>query len=459
MSDIGKILAPFKRPCPACGRIHDPGDLRAEIGSGAIGKLPEMIRSLGKKPFVMADARTFEAAGKRALAILEEAGISSALHIFQGQSLKPDERSLGSALMYFDCSCDCILAVGSGTINDLAKLLSGISCRPFLLLATAPSMDGFASSTSSMIRDGLKISLGSTCPSAILCDTEILKEAPLPMLQAGLGDMIAKYTALCEWRISHLVTGEYYCPAIADLIRDCVKKCRDHAEGLVRRDRKAVEKVTEGLILTGIAMNMAGCSRPASGMEHYFSHIWDMRAGEFGTPSDLHGIQCGLAELICARIFQRILKVRPDREKALSAAGSFRYDHWKIDLRAFLGRSADTLILLEEKEGKYDPAAHEKRLDRIIENWDGICDIIREEVPSPEEILEILEKTGAPRSARELGHTSEEVRTAFYMTADIRDKYIGSRLLWDLGLLYETGQELFPDERPVAYFSEPWPID
>jgi glycerol-1-phosphate dehydrogenase [NAD(P)+] len=459
MSDPLKILAPFKKPCPACGRIHGPGDVRAEIGSGVIDQLPEMIGSLGKKPFVLADSRTFEAAGKRALSILKDAGIPWSLFIYKGESLAPDERSMGSAVMHFDYACDCILAVGSGTVNDLAKLLSRISGRPFMLLGTAPSMDGFASSSSSMIRDGLKISLESIYPQVILCDTDILKEAPLPMLQAGMGDMIAKYTSICEWRISNLVTGEYYCPAIADLIRNCIRQCTDHAEGLRRRDPEAVEAVTEGLILAGLAMTMAGCSRPASGMEHYFSHIWDMRAQEFGTASDLHGIQCGTAELICARIYERILQIKPDREKALASVKSFRYDHWKIDLRAFLGKSADQLVLLEEKEGKYDPAFHSRRLEKILDNWDRICGIIREEVPSPDKVRDILIKIGAPASFEELGHTSEEVRTAFYMTADIRDKYIGSRLLWDLGLLYEIGQELFPDERPVAYFTDPWPID
>lgn len=459
MSDIGKMLAPFRQICPVCRRSHDPGDLRAEIGSGVINLLPEMIRSLGTKPFVLADPRTFEAAGKRALEILEEAGIPSSVFIYKKERLKPDEKSLGSVIMHFDYSCDCILAVGSGTVNDLAKLLSGISGRPFILVGTAPSMDGFASSSSSVIRDGLKISLESTFPAVILNDTDILKEAPIHMLQAGMGDMIAKYTSICEWRLSSLINGEYYCSAIAEFVRTCVKKCTAHAEGLLERDPAAVEAVTEGLVLAGMAMTMAGCSRPASGMEHYFSHIWDMRAQEFGTPSDLHGIQCGTAEYYCALIYEKILQAEPDREKALSYVRKFRYDHWKIDLRAFLGRSADAMIRLEEKEGKYDPAAHEKRLDKILENWDAICDIIREEIPFADQIRDILEKIGAPKTFEELDHTSEEVRMAFYMTKDIRDKYIGSRLLWDLGLLEEIGQELFPDERPVAYFTDSWPLD
>ena len=147
-----------------------------------------------------------------------------------------------------------------------------------------------------MIRDGLKISLDSALPAAILNDIDILRMAPAPMLRAGMGDMLAKYTSICEWRLSALLNGEYYCPAVAGFVRDCVRRCVDHADGLMERDPGAVQAVTEGLVLCGMAMTMAGCSRPASGMEHYFSHLWDMRAQEVGTPADRHGGQCGTAE-------------------------------------------------------------------------------------------------------------------------------------------------------------------
>ena len=459
MNEIKKMLAPFAGLCPACGRRHDAAIGRVEIGKGMIERLPEMMADLGNRPFILADLHTWEAAGKKASELLAAKGVTFSSYIFQEDHLVPDEKSLGAALMHFDFACDCILAVGSGTINDLAKLLSRISGKPYLLLGTAPSMDGFASASSSMIRDGLKISLDSTGPAAILADTDILRNAPMPMLQAGLGDMIAKYTSLCEWRISALINDEYYCPAIADFVRTCVRDCVENVEGLAAREEKAVEAVTRGLILSGAAMTMAGCSRPASGIEHYFSHIWDMRGQEFGAPHDLHGIQCGTAELLSARIYERILKIRPDRDKALAYADRFRFDHWKTDLRAFLGRSSEAMIAQEERDGKYDKAAHRDRLERILSGWDTICQIIREEVPSAETIEEILKKTGAPVSAEALGHTGEEVRTAFYMTKDVRNKYIGSRLLWDLGLLEEIGKELFPDERPVAFYTEPGIID
>ena len=455
MTDIQKMLKPFREVCPACGKRHDIAIDRIEIGSGALRKLPAMAGELGSRPFVLADANTWEAAGRRAVSLLEEAGIPCSVYNCGQGRLRADEQSLGRIMMHFDRSCDCIIAVGSGTINDLAKLCSGISGRPYMIIGTAPSMDGFASGSSSVIRDGLKISLDSALPAAILNDIDILRMAPAPMLRAGMGDMLAKYTSICEWRLSALINGEYYCPAVAGFVRDCVRRCVDHADGLMERDPEAVQAVTEGLVLCGMAMTMAGCSRPASGMEHYFSHLWDMRAQEFGTPSDLHGVQCGTAEYYCARIYEYILQLRPDREKAMAAADSFDWNLWKVDLRAFLGRGADAIIALEEKERKYDPAAHRERADRILARWEEICQIIRDEVPSADRIRELLEKTGAPVTWQDQGRTPEEVRTAFYMTKDIRDKYIGSRLLWDLGLLEEAGNRLFPDERPVAYFTEP----
>ena len=191
-------------------------------------------------------------------------------------------------------NADLILAVGSGVIQDLCKYVSFFAHVPYMVVATAPSMDGYASASSSMTRDGLKISLPSRSADVIIGDTQILKTAPMHMLRSGLGDMLAKFISIAEWRIAHIITGEYYCEEVAKLIRSAVKKCVDNAEGLLAREDAAIEAVFEGLVIGGVAMNYAGVSRPASGVEHYFSHIWDMRALAFNTPMDFHGIQCAV---------------------------------------------------------------------------------------------------------------------------------------------------------------------
>ena len=135
-------------------------------------------------------------------------------------------------------------------------------------------MDGYASNSSSMVQNGLKVSLYNDCPIAIIADLDIMKNAPMRMLMAGLGDVLAKCVAIADWRIANIVVGEAYCEALADLMRYCVKKCLDSAQGLVQRDPEAVKGVVEGLVLSGVAMSFAGSSRPASGLETLFlAHV------------------------------------------------------------------------------------------------------------------------------------------------------------------------------------------
>ena len=180
--------------------------------------------------------------------------------------------------------------------------------------------------------------------------------------------MLAKYISIAEWRIANEITGEYYCERIAELIRTALKRCVDNAEGLLKRDEKAVKAVFEGLVIGGVAMAFAGVSRPASGVEHYFSHVWDMRGLEFGTRVDLHGIQCAVATNIAAGLYENVLKITPDKEKALAYAKSFDYQAWASKLKEFLGTGADAMIALEQKEQKYSAEKHEKRLDTILKS-------------------------------------------------------------------------------------------
>lgn len=206
--------------------------------------------------------------------------------------------------MHYDTKCDLIIAVGPGVINDIGKFLSKLTKTSHIIVATAPSMDGYASATSSMAMDGLKISLPTKCPDVIIGDTDVLKNAPIRMLQAGIGDMLAKHVSICEWRIAHLLIGEYYCEYVADLVRSALKKCVENAYGVLKRGPEAVKAVFDGLIIGGRAMEYAGISRPASGVEHYISHVWDMRGLEFGTKTDLHGIQCAIVTLVATPIYE-----------------------------------------------------------------------------------------------------------------------------------------------------------
>ena len=431
-----KLYAMNGKPC-SCGKVHG-FEARVLIGKGVVDQLPELITGLCcRKPFLLSDSNTWAAAGERVASLLQAKGFHHAGYCFPSSSLEPDEAAVGAAVMHFDHSCDLIVGIGSGVINDIGKILSHLTGKPYIIIGTAPSMDGYASATSSMTRSGLKISLSTRSADVILGDTDILCTAPLHMMQAGLGDMLAKYVSICEWRISHLITEEYYCPAIAELVKAALQRCIDCAPGLLRRDEAAVQAVFEGLVIAGVAMNYAGVSRPASGVEHYISHLLDMRAVEFGTPTALHGIQCAIGTNIALKLYEKLKAVVPDREKALAYASAFDRQAWEAGLRSLLGKGAESMILLENTEQKYDPLKHQQRLDRILVHWPALLEILDTSLPTVRELEWLLDSLGMPKRPEDIGIDSALLRQIFPATKDIRDKYVLSRLAWDLGVLDE----------------------
>lgn len=427
----------------SCGREHDVAIDDVVVGSGVIQRLPEYVAKYNaKKPFILADCNTYKAAGKTVADILQNSGIAFGKYVYPMGDLEPDERAVGSAFMHFDNSCDLIIGIGSGVINDIGKILSNVSGRKYIIIGTAPSMDGYASATSSMSMDGLKVSLNSRCADVIIGDIDILKQAPKHMLKAGLGDMLAKYISIAEWRIGNLITGEYYCERVAQLIRTALEKCVENAEGLLKREDAAVQAVFEGLVIGGVAMAYAGVSRPASGVEHYFSHVWDMRSLEFGTHVDLHGIQCAMATMKVVELYETVKTIVPDKNKAYAAVEAFHYTDWSNQLRRFLGNSGETMITQEQREQKYDKAVHPARYQKIADNWDAILKIIDEELPSAKELSKIMDIIGISQDLNTIGVDSECASLTFKSTKDIRDKYVLSRLAWDLGILDELAEKI-----------------
>ena len=426
----------------SCGKRHYGLLKDCIIGEDALARLPEIVRKYnGTHPFVLCDRETYAAAGERVCALLQEAGIGYTLHCISRTRPAPDERIVGEAVMFCGAECDMVIAVGGGVINDTGKILAAAKGCTDIYVATAPSMDGFASASSSMERQGLKVSLNSKCPDVVIGDADVLAAAPVHMIRSGIGDMAAKYISLVEWQIAALLVGEYYCPAVAQIVKQSLAVCVENGAAAVAGDRDAVCRLAEGLVMSGLAMNYAGISRPASGMEHYISHILDMRALEFGTPADFHGIQCGVATLITAEAYEKLAELVPDREKALDYVRHFEPDVWFAHLRDLLGHGAQAMIAGEHREGKYDPAKHAARLEKILANWDTILQIAGE-LPKAAELRAFFVSIGHPVSGEELGLTADDMREAFLAAKDIRDKYVLGRLLWDLGVLETTADAL-----------------
>ena len=422
----------------SCGKRHISSVKCVITESGAINKLPEIIKGYNaEKIFIIADKNTYKSAGEQVCNILQKSNICFSKYIYKTDTIAPDEKAIGDIIMHYDSDCGIIIGVGSGVINDIGKIVSKVAEKPYIIVATAPSMDGYASATSSMEVGGLKVSLSSRCADVIIGDINILKNAPERMLKSGLGDMLAKYISICEWRISNIINGEYYCEEVAELIRKALRCCAENTQGLLLKNETAVKAVFEGLVLGGMAMEFAGLSRPASGVEHYFSHIWDMRGLEFDTDTDLHGIQCAIATLYASRLYEQVKQIIPDKAKAVAYAEKFDFAEWSKKLRGFLGKAAESMIEAEKNDKKYDPQKHRERLEVICKNWDEIVNIINEEIPSSEYIENIMNEISMPKTASEINIDSDIVPITFKATKDVRDKYVLSRLVWDLGIIDE----------------------
>ena len=305
----------------SCGRKHFLDIDKIVIGQGVISRLPEILSDYVKeKIYILYDQNTYRAAGRKVKEVLEDADFQVKCTVLDSgdQILIPDEKAVGKMFMELEAGTGMIVAVGSGTLNDMAKYMSSRTKIPYTIVCTAPSMDGYASSGAPLMNGGRKISYTATLAYAIVGDTDVMKEAPMRMILAGYGDIIGKLTCLADWRLSHELTGEYYCETIVKLVQKAIQKVVDHRKGLEQRQEEAVRYLIEALTLTGVAMGLAGNSRPASGAEHMLSHYWEMKVIARGENPELHGIKVGIATPVIAEVFDEMQDLLPESVKEMA---------------------------------------------------------------------------------------------------------------------------------------------
>lgn len=319
--DIGQ-MAGLQFDC-SCGRKHSVDIRRIAVGSGMLPEIAAILAPFKEgKLFLMADRNTYAVYGRKVEQTLSESGFRLRSFVFPNtEMLVPDEKALGRLLIEIDKGSSAIVAVGSGSLNDLARVLSHKLDIPYLIAGTAPSMDGYASVVSPLIIEGFKTTYEGVYPYAVVADLDVMAQAPMEMIHAGFGDVLGKLTALADWRLSRELNGEYYCPTSATLVESALKKCEESAEGLAKRDATAIRYLTEALILTGVAMGLVGNSRPASGAEHHLAHYWEMDALAKGMEHPLHGNSVGAATAAIASVYE-LLAAESSVGPASSGAGA-----------------------------------------------------------------------------------------------------------------------------------------
>lgn len=209
---------------------------------------------------------------------LTEHKINVKNQIFQTRDavLIPDEATLAVVDSAIDTETQVIIAVGAGVINDICKYISFKHNLPYMIVATAPSMDGYASVGAALILKGMKVTLNGHVPRWIVADTNVLKDAPIDMIRAGVGDVLGKLSCLNDWKLSHIINDEYFCQQIYDMVMEEVNACKKDISLYLKRDPDCMGRLMKSLVVVGIAMAYVGNSRPASGSEHHLSHFYEI---------------------------------------------------------------------------------------------------------------------------------------------------------------------------------------
>ena len=403
----------------ACGRHHRCDIRYVAIGSNAIAQLGDMVKGYGRI-LLVADENTYAAAGEKTEKALTGKILDKV--IFSGKTvLIPNEEAIDRVMQNID-GIELIIGIGSGVIQDLCKYVSLKSKIPYYIVATAPSMDGYASTGAAMILGGMKVTVSAGVPAAIIADTEVLRNAPMEMIQAGYGDIVGKYSALNDWRLSRVVNDEYFCQDIYDLTMDMVHKTLELADGLLKREEKSVKVLMEALVIVGIAMSFAGSSRPASGSEHHLSHFFEITGIVNGEEYFPHGIDVAYSTVVTAKLREKLLSMPwPDKQYRLER------EEYTAQVKQIYGPVAEGCIALQDKVGLY-----EKDMLYVYKAKETEIRKILAQMPQAEEIQKILAAVNLNMDAFYKLYSADKIDSAIFYAKELKDRYTVLWMYYDM---------------------------
>ena len=294
----------YSGKCP-CGREHAMATRFAVIEKGCLTDFEKWMEELsvtGKRCALYGKHSYAATEGRHPKADQEI--------ILNPDGLHADEKSTAEVLSRMDSDIEVLIAIGSGTIHDIARFCAHERGIRFVSCPTAASVDGFCSTVAAMTWYGYKKTMPAVAPEAVIADTDIISKAPIELVRSGVGDILAKYTARADWEIAHLLTGEYLCPRIRDIMAEAVETVTGSIPGILAGNPEAYASVTYALVMSGIAMQMMGNSRPASGAEHHISHCIEMEPAMLPVrfPA-LHGEKTGVGSVLAAKEYERLAEI------------------------------------------------------------------------------------------------------------------------------------------------------
>ena len=395
----------------SCGKTHMMTTEACIVEAGCLSNISEYIESYGLKGYSVAiyDKNTYE--------------VTSGLHpkadkeiILDPNGLHADNHGVALAMQQLP-DCDYLIAVGSGTIHDITRYCAYTRGIPFVSCPTAASVDGFCSSVAAMTWDGFKKTFTAVAPKIVVADLNVISKAPMHLTCSGFGDMIGKFIALSDWKIAHTLTGEYFCSSIHDMTLDATKAVMESTESIKNGDTAAYEKLTYGLLMSGLAMQLLGNSRCASGAEHHISHFIEMEPEGLNVHSDaLHGEKVGVGTLLACREYHRIKNESPVWKNYTPASEEY--------IKEMFGKRLENSIIEENKSD----SAQGITAQVINKNWDEITKII-EAIPTYEELIEKYKTLGVKSTLADINVPIEKLPVLLEYSPLVRNRVTLMRLI------------------------------
>ena len=393
-----------------CGREHELRTKLVVCEYGALENFDKYMEDCGLSGFrtVIYDTNTYNLPGIIHVAADQEI-------VLEAQGLHSEKGLIEDMMTRFERKPDYVVVVGGGTLMDFGRYSAWKLGIPFVAIPTIVSSDGFTADICSIIIDGQKKSIPMQAADAVICDMNVIAGAPMFLTIAGVQDIMAKYVSIADWKIAHLVSGEYFCQRVCDMAQEALDIMVRCAHELAEGKKPDLEAMAYTQMLSGLTMQILSNSRAASGAEHLVAHLVEMKPRGFENAHGMHGECVGIGTIMCAEAYHKLAERESIEVKPFEPID----EQWVRDV---FGPLADGILKENENDvlKTFDP-------ENIKNNWQAIREIINT-IPKAEELVELFTTIGAKHSLEELG-ISESVRDEFLdISSAIRNRLTLARM-------------------------------
>lgn len=413
------------------------------VGKGVLEKVGQtFVEAFGHpSALLIADGNTLKVGGFAVARSLEKAGIEVKMYVFQAVP-KPyaDEKAIERVRIVLSQDNSVAVVLGSGTLNDVAKRASYELGRPYMVVATAPSVDGYTSSGAAVSIDHFKKTLSCSAPAVVLADTEILCNAPSDMIASGYGDCMAKFPAGMDWILADLLGVHPIRSDVWDMVQKPLRQTYKSYQAIAQRNPEGIGLLFDALSASGYAMQVMNDSRPASGAEHLVSHIWEMAHLCCNGEEVSHGFKVAVGTIAMVHLYEQLLSM--DASELLGREGC-TWEQREAEIRAAFPEKkvAEEVIAVSKAKFLEGDALYERR-KKLFALLPELKKRIGEQLPTTEALRACMRKVGCPVHPSQIGSTIEEMKTVVTKAQMIRNRYTILDFYYDLGILERAVESL-----------------